>query len=59
MREEPRVTLVHTNDTDLAVHDWGGDGPNVMLVHATGLARTWDPSSPRCRRTGTSGNRPA
>jgi len=44
MRGEPRVTIVHANDTDLAVHDWGGDGPNVMLVHATGLsARTWDP----------------
>jgi lipase len=43
-RGEPETSLVHANGTELALYDWGGDGPPVLLVHATGLcARVWDP----------------
>lgn len=33
-----------TDDVDLAVHDYGGDGPDLVFCHATGMhGRVWEP----------------
>ena len=45
----PAGKLVHTSDgLALAVHDFGGDGPDLLLVHATGLhGLVWAPVAER------------
>lgn len=42
---EPRQTIIDTPaGVRLAVHDWGGDGPPVLLAHPTGFhGRIWAP----------------
>lgn len=46
----PRSRFVETGDVRLHVVDWGGDGPPLLLVHATGFhARMWDPYAERLR----------
>src|SRR5262245_38830575 len=41
---EPGHGFVETADVRLHYVDWGGDGPPLLLVHATGFhARLWDP----------------
>lgn len=41
--EEPRLTFVERNGPRLAVWEWPGDGPPVLLAHATGFhGRVWD-----------------
>jgi pimeloyl-ACP methyl ester carboxylesterase len=38
------MRVASTNDVDLEVHDLGGEGPPVLLVHATGFhGRVWEP----------------
>ena len=49
---EPREHRAEANGIELAWFEWGashrGDGPSVLLVHATGFhARCWDPVVPR------------
>lgn len=40
----PISAFVDTQDTRLHYVDWGGDGPPLVFVHATGFhARLWDP----------------
>ena len=41
----PAEKLIHTSDgLPLAVHDFGGDGPDLLLAHATGLhGMVWAP----------------
>ena len=47
------MTAVSSHDFDaggvrLVVHDWGGDGPPVLLAHATGFhGRVWGPVADR------------
>lgn len=37
-------TVQSTNDVTLTVHDFGGDGPDVLFAHATGFhAMVWEP----------------
>ena len=41
----PAQSFVSSRDgVKVAVHDFGGDGPDLLLAHATGLhGRVWDP----------------
>jgi len=40
--------MVHVGTQRLACHDWGGDGPPVLLAHATGLhGLVWRPVAER------------
>ena len=44
----PRTTRISTASGAIAVHDWGGDGPPVLLAHATGFhGRIWAPVAGR------------
>lgn len=44
MGEEPREHRITTNGVGLALYEWPGAGPPVLLVHANGFhARCWDP----------------
>jgi lipase len=46
----PADGFVETADVRLHYVDWGGDGPPLLLVHATGFhARLWDPYAQRLR----------
>ena len=50
-RINPLSSFVETDDVRLHYVDWGGDGPPIVLVHATGFhARLWDPYSERLRQ---------
>ena len=54
--ERRRVTLPAVgdgrDDVELVVHDWGGEGPLVLLHHATGMcAATWAPVAEALRDT--------
>jgi pimeloyl-ACP methyl ester carboxylesterase len=41
--EQPAERRVRSNGVDLCVFEWAGEGPPVLLAHATGFhARTWD-----------------
>jgi len=41
---EPRSSRVDAGGISLAVHEWGGDGPPVLLAHPTGFhGRVWAP----------------
>ncbi|HEX5616638.1 MAG TPA: alpha/beta hydrolase [Acidimicrobiia bacterium] len=41
---EPRSSRVDAGDVSLVVHEWGGDGPVVLLAHPTGFhGRVWAP----------------
>jgi pimeloyl-ACP methyl ester carboxylesterase len=41
---EPRSFRIATPDVGLAVHDWGGEGPPVLLAHPTGFhGKLWSP----------------
>ena len=41
---EPATHRFDAGPWSLAVHDWGGDGPPVLLAHATGFhGRVWAP----------------
>ena len=43
-----RPTRFDANGVGLAVHDWGGDGPPVLLAHPTGFhGRIWAPVAAR------------
>ena len=47
---QPAEGFVDTADVRLHYVDWGGDGPPLLLVHATGFhARLWDPYAERLR----------
>lgn len=47
---QPARGFVDTPDVRLHYVDWGGDGPPLVLVHATGFhARLWDPYAERLR----------
>lgn len=53
--EIPRSHVVTDDEhgVHLAVHDWGGDGPPVLLAHATGLhGIVWRPVVRRLRQAG-------
>ncbi|HTN99069.1 MAG TPA: alpha/beta hydrolase, partial [Microthrixaceae bacterium] len=40
----PPLIVRSSNDVDLAVYDLGGDGPDLVMVHATGFcAGVWTP----------------
>ncbi|MGI9611684.1 MAG: alpha/beta fold hydrolase [Acidimicrobiales bacterium] len=47
MTEHPPITtsiVPSTDGVDVVVHDFGGDGPLLVLCHATGFcARVWEP----------------
>lgn len=46
----PREVDVRAGGLAIRVHDHGGDGPDLVLVHATGFhGRIWDPFVPRLR----------
>lgn len=46
----PLSGFVETPDVRLHYVDWGGDGPPLLLIHATGFhARLWDPYAERLR----------
>lgn len=46
----PQDGFVETPDVRLHYVDWGGDGPPLLFVHATGFhARLWDPYAERLR----------
>jgi len=43
MVPEPRHRRIPLGDVELAVYEWAGDAPTVLLLHATGFhARCWD-----------------
>ncbi len=43
MQMEPRVLHQFVRGIDLALHEWPGEGPTILLCHATGFhARCWD-----------------
>jgi pimeloyl-ACP methyl ester carboxylesterase len=45
---EPDLTVRSSGGVDLAVHDLGGDGPPLLLAHATGFhGRVWGPCAAR------------
>jgi pimeloyl-ACP methyl ester carboxylesterase len=47
---EPAGGFVDTEDVRLHYLDWGGGGPPLLFVHATGFhARLWDPYARRLR----------
>lgn len=47
---QPVSGFVETPDVRLHYLDWGGDGPPLLLMHATGFhARLWDPYAIRLR----------
>ena len=47
----PIELIDSTDGVRLAVHDLGGDGPPLLLAHATGMRASptarWRPGSPR------------
>jgi pimeloyl-ACP methyl ester carboxylesterase len=44
----PRDGTVHNRDVSLHYLDWGGDGPPLLLIHATGFhAALWQPIAER------------
>jgi pimeloyl-ACP methyl ester carboxylesterase len=50
---EPETRIIATPDVHLAVHDWGGDGPPVLLAHPTGFhGVVWAPVAALLRATG-------
>ncbi len=49
----PETRIIATPAVDLAVHDWGGDGPPVLLAHPTGFhGVVWAPVAERLRGAG-------
>jgi pimeloyl-ACP methyl ester carboxylesterase len=49
----PRSHRIDAEGLSLAVHDWGGDGPSVLLAHPTGFhGLTWAPVAVRLVATG-------
>ena len=50
----PNSSLITSpNGLALAVHDWGGDGPPVLLAHPTGFhGLVWGPTAQRLRDAG-------
>lgn len=41
--EQPAERRVRANGVELCIFEWAGEGPPVLLAHATGFhARTWD-----------------
>jgi len=50
---EPRTNYVHVNGVRLHYLDWGGKGPPIVIVHATGfLARVYRPIAEALRAIG-------
>jgi pimeloyl-ACP methyl ester carboxylesterase len=46
--QEPRSHAFQAGPVRLVVHDWGGDGPPVLLAHPTGFhGRIWAPVAQR------------
>lgn len=51
--EGPVTTRIDAGPVALAVHDWGGDGPPVLLAHPTGFhGRLWAPVARRLVQVG-------
>ncbi|MCU1457281.1 MAG: putative hydrolase or acyltransferase of alpha/beta superfamily [Actinomycetia bacterium] len=49
----PSTRIISTPAVRLAVHDWGGDGPPVLLAHPTGFhGMVWAPVAERLRAAG-------
>ena len=49
----PLTKRISTGAIAIAVHDWGGDGPPVLLAHPTGFhGRIWAPVAARLIRSG-------
>ena len=45
---EPTTSRITAGPVHLAVHEWGGDGPPVLLAHPTGFhGRVWAPIAER------------
>jgi pimeloyl-ACP methyl ester carboxylesterase len=45
---EPLSRRIDAGEVSLAVHEWGGDGPPVLLAHPTGFhGRVWAPIAER------------
>jgi pimeloyl-ACP methyl ester carboxylesterase len=52
-RDEPRSFFVDANEIRLSCQDWGGDGPPIVVLHATGfLGRVYRPIALALRSTG-------
>jgi lipase len=52
-REEPRNFFVDANGIRLSCQDWGGDGPPIVILHATGfLGRVYRPIALALRSSG-------
>jgi pimeloyl-ACP methyl ester carboxylesterase len=52
-RDEPRSFFVDANGIRLSCQDWGGDGPPIVVLHATGfLGRVYRPIALALRSTG-------
>lgn len=44
MSESPHERTITVNGIELALYEWPGDGPPIVLAHANGFhARCWDP----------------
>lgn len=51
--DEPRSFFVDVNGIRLSCQDWGGDGPPIVILHATGfLGRAYRPLALALRSTG-------
>ena len=49
----PRTTRIPAGSIAIAVHDWGGEGPPVLLAHPTGFhGRIWAPVAALLVRAG-------
>jgi pimeloyl-ACP methyl ester carboxylesterase len=52
-RDEPRSFFVDANGIRLSGQDWGGNGPPILILHATGfLGRVYRPIALALRSTG-------
>ena len=52
-RDEPRNFVVEANGIRLSCQDWGGEGPPIVILHATGfLGRVYRPIALELRSTG-------